>query len=201
MSQDQEIIALSMVYDTLKELNNSQIERIIEWITSKFGLLDEKSPVEVSAVSESGVAPTPVADAELAREPLEEIRGRPPRAPRTAPHQAELAGITGFLKYDSVEDLFFSSNARTVASKILLVAAYLQEKHNLKELSSFDINTRLKKVGHGVQNITTSINTLMNKKPPLMIQTGKSGDTKQAKRKFRVTEEGLRIARNYITEQ
>jgi hypothetical protein len=185
MNQDPEIDALSSVYDTLTGLNQAQIKRIIDWVTSKFGLSEEKPPVKVS---EHQVAPPPV-------EPTEPG----PKMAQPTP-QPEQTAITGFMKFDTVEDLFFSSNVRTVASKILLVAAYLYEKHNLNEFSSFDINSRLKKVGYGVQNITNSINTLMDKEPPLLLQTGKMGDTKQAKRKFQVTEEGLRIARNYLTE-
>jgi hypothetical protein len=38
----------------------------------------------------------------------------------------------------------------------------------------------------------------MSKKPPLLFQTGTMGPGLKARRKFRVTEEGLRIARNYI---
>ena len=196
MNQDPEIDALSRVYDTLTGFNNAQIKRTIDWVISKFGLSEEKPPVKVS---EHQVAPPPVEPTEPVRELVKKRRGRRPQKAQPTP-QPEQTAVTGFMKFDTVEDLFFSSNVRTAASKILLVAAYLKEKHNLNEFSSFDINSRLKKVGDGVQNITNSINTLMDKEPPLLIQTGKMGDTKQAKRKFQVTEEGLRIARNYLTE-
>jgi len=196
MNQDPEIDALSSVYDTLTGLNHAQIKRIIDWITDKFGLSEEKPPLKVI---EHQVAPPPVEPTEPVRELVKKRRGRRPKMAQPTP-QPEQTAITSFMKFGTVEDLFFSSNVRTAASKILLVAAYLHEKHNLNEFSSFDINSRLKKVGYGVQNITSFINTLMDKEPPLLIQTGKMGDTKQAKRKFQVTEEGLRIARNYLTE-
>ena len=37
MSPDNEINALSNVYESLKGLNNAQIKRILEWITGKKG--------------------------------------------------------------------------------------------------------------------------------------------------------------------
>jgi len=38
------------------------------------------------------------------------------------------------------------------------------------------------------------------KKPPLLKQAGKPGAHKHARRAYCVTEEGLRIARNYIND-
>ena len=38
MLPDDEINALSKVYESLKGLNNAQVKRIIDWVTSKFAL-------------------------------------------------------------------------------------------------------------------------------------------------------------------
>ena len=104
------------------------------------------------------------------------------------------------MKYDTFEDLFFSSNAKTITAKILLAAAYLQEKKNIKEFGSSDLNAMMKKIGQAVQNISASVNVLLMKKPPLLKQAGKPGAHKHARRAYCVTEEGLRIARNYIND-
>jgi hypothetical protein len=104
----------------------------------------------------------------------------------------------GLKRFKSIENLFLGANTDTVASRIILAAAFLQEKMNYTELSSYDINSRLKKMGYGVTNITNAINGLLNKRIPLMEQTRKEGDTKQSKRKFVVTEEGLKLAKTYL---
>jgi hypothetical protein len=83
---------------------------------------------------------------------------------------------------------------------MLLAAAYLQEKENLKELSSFVISSRLKKIGEEIKHPSATINSLISRKPPLLLQTGTHGTSVKSRRKFRVTEEGLRIAKNYINE-
>lgn len=204
MINDPEINALANVYDTLKGLNNAQIKRIMDWVTSKFDL--DKQPGLKASEREVGPSPppAPVEAAVPAVEPVKKRRGMKPGQKKLMVEEIQpqpfAEGRTGFMKHDTFEDLFFSSNAKTITAKILLAAAYLQEKKKIKEFGSSDINSLLKKIRLRVPNISASINNLMLKKPPLLIQTGKLGDSKQARRTYSVTEEGLRIARNYIND-
>ena len=132
MYPDNEINALSKVYESLKGLNNAQVKRIIDWVTSKFAL--DKHPDLKAVEREVGPSPepgpAPVVSAEAAVKPVKKRRGRPPaKAKFTAaaeqPHTAAL-GIPVFMQYDTFEDLFFASNAKTITATILLAAAYLQ---------------------------------------------------------------------------
>ena len=204
MYPDDEINALSKVYESLKGLNNAQVKRVIDWVTSKFALDKHPDLKAVEREVEPSPEPAPAASAEAVVKPVKKRRGRPPAKEKltTAEEQPQTAppGITIFDKYDSFEDLFFSSDARTITAKILLAAAYLQEKKKIKEFGSSDLNAMMKKIGQVVQNISASINVLLMKKPPLLMQAGKSGAKKHARRAYRVTEEGLRIARNYIND-
>jgi hypothetical protein len=190
MYHDQEINALSNVYETLKGLNNDQIKRIIDWVTSKFSL---DKPEAISSPEQA---------AEPFVEPVIKRRGRKPgkAKPGVEEPQPVSSGITGFMKYDSLEEIFSAATAKRLGAKILLAAAYLQEKENFKELSSYDVSSRLKKIGEEIKNASVAINGLMGKKPPLLIQTGTLGDGLKSRRKFRVTEEGLKVARKYINE-
>ena len=108
-----------------------------------------------------------------------------------------------FTSFKSVADLFAKTNLRTDADKVLIMAAYLQETKNVGELAGREINKQLHHLGHGVSNITATITSLMNKKPQLMIQTRKEGKTKQAQKKYKVTDEGFATAKKMIvsTEQ
>lgn len=203
MSIDPEINALHNVYEALKGLNTPQIKRIIDWVTSKFHLNEEGREVQPEVIE--AAEPVMVEPVEPPVEPVKKRRGRKPRKVKSTVEKptgklAVATGIKHFMKYDTFEDLLFSSTVRTITAKILLAAAYLQEKKNYKELSSYDISSSLKKIGEEVNNPSAAINSLMTKKPPLMLQTGKQGDSSRSRRKFRVTEEGLRIARNYINE-
>jgi hypothetical protein len=212
MYHDKEINALSNVYEILKGLDNTQIKRILDWVTGKFemekqpGLKADEREVEIASQPEpaSEPEPTPVEAAEPAVEPIKKRRGRKPGKKKLIVEdpgpQETKTGITGLLKYDSLEAIFLASTVKTTGAKILLASAYLQENENFKELSSYDVTSRMKNIGQPIKHSTIAIKNLMSKKPPLLLQTGTFGSSKLSRKKFRVTEAGLRTARNYINE-
>jgi hypothetical protein len=211
MYPDGEINALNNVYEELKGLNSAQIKRILDWVKDKFDL--DKPPdlraVEKETAPTSGPGPLPEAPtpeaAEPAFEPVKKKPGRPPAKDKPVieepvPEPAAAPGTTDFIKYDNFEELLLFSRANNNTAKVLLAAVYLQEKRNLKEFGSYDISTLFKSIGEEVSQPSSSLNNLLKKNPPLMLQTGTQGPGLKSRRKFRVTEEGLRIARNYIKE-
>ncbi|MCP5051240.1 MAG: hypothetical protein GY940_29010 [bacterium] len=157
------------------------------------------APVPAAPVVEAPPAPEPIAETAAPAEPApeDEPDEAPPAKPVAESKDLSTKGL-GLKRYKTIENLFLAANINTVSSRILLAASYLQEKHNFEELSSYEINSRLKKMGYGVTNITNAINSLLRKKVPLMRQTKKEGGSKQSKRKFVVTEEGLQLAKTYL---
>ena len=200
MYHDPEINALSNVYEVLKGFNNDQIKRIINWVTSKFEL--DKPPDLQTGQREVDLSPQPAPEETV--ETVKKRRGRKPGQVRlmvgeTQP-QAAASGLKGFMRYDSLKEIFNASTSKRPGEKMLLAAAYLQEKENFKELSSYDISSRLKKIGEKVNHPSAAINSLISKKPPLLLQTGTHGASVKSRRKFRVTEEGLKKAKKYINK-
>lgn len=102
--------------------------------------------------------------------------------------------------FDSLADVFAVANVKTDQEKVLLSASYLQLKNDAADLTGREINKELQQLGHGVGNITNTITGLMARKPKLMIQTHKSGKTKQAQKKYKVTTEGLAVAKKYLAQ-
>jgi hypothetical protein len=200
MYHDPEINALSNVYEVLKVLDNDKIKRIINWVTSKFEL--DKTPDLQTGQREVDLSPQPAPEEIV--EPVKKRRGRKPGQVRSAAEETQPRPVPlqlkGFLKYDSLKEVFNVSTAKRPGAKILLAAAYLQEKENLKDLTSYEISSRLKKIGEKVKHPSANINTLISGKPPLLMQTGKHGTSEKSRRKFRVTEEGLKTAKKYINE-
>jgi hypothetical protein len=204
MYYDPEINALGNVYEALKRLDNDQVKRIMDWVTGKFEL--DKHPGITTGQKEVDVSPepVPVEAVEPAAEPVKKRRGRKPG--KIQPGAEEISaqpvasGLKGFMKYDSLKDIFKASTAKRTGARMLLAAAYLQEKENFKELTSYVISSQLKKAGVEIKHPSATLNSLIGKKPPVLLQTGKHGDSEKSRRKFRVTEEGLKIARNYINE-
>ncbi|ANH73510.1 hypothetical protein ACS15_2824 [Ralstonia insidiosa] len=74
--------------------------------------------------------------------------------------------------------------------KALVVGYWFQVKEGATELEAQKINSELKHLGHGIGNVTRALDWLKAQKPALMIQKRKEGTTKQARKKFVVTNEG-----------
>jgi hypothetical protein len=224
MPPDNEINALNNVYETLKGLDNPGIKRILVWVEDKFDLENQPDLKAVERETDSFTAVSaPVKPAEppaapvkkrrgrrpgkakTTAEPIKKKRGRPPAKVQPVVEEPvtridENPLIQRFQKYDNFEDLLLFSTAKTNIAKILLAGAYLQVEKNFKEFGSYDISSLFKKIGEKIGAPSQALYYLMNKKPPLLIQTGIQGPGLKARRKFRVTEEGLRIAGNYIKE-
>lgn len=101
--------------------------------------------------------------------------------------------------YETVADIFSHASPRTESDKVLIVASFLQDKYGKSELTGREIHKELQHLGHGVSNITMAIQGLIDKKPKLMIQTRKEGKSKQAHKKYKVTVEGIKIAKEMLT--
>ncbi|UOR08566.1 hypothetical protein LCM18_10005 [Qipengyuania flava] len=94
-------------------------------------------------------------------------------------------------EFEEFGELFDAFDPRTDAEKAL-VAAYWGAVY--EEEDSFDsqsLNTMLKNLGHGVTNITRALGSLSGQKPALVIQTRKSGTSKQARKTFKITRSGI----------
>lgn len=104
----------------------------------------------------------------------------------------------GLMDFGTVADLFAVANPKNTADKAIVVAAYLQISKGGADISGREINKELTQMGHGVQNITRAVEPLIRKKPQLLIQTRKEGKTKQAQKKYRVTNEGFAFVKSLV---
>jgi len=100
--------------------------------------------------------------------------------------------------FKPIVDIFSKARPKNDAEKVLIVASCLQENKPGEELTAREINKRLNLLGHSVRNITSTIGTLIKKKPQLMIQTRKEGRTRQAQKRYKVTAEGIGAAARMI---
>jgi len=98
-------------------------------------------------------------------------------------------------RFEGIADLFDAANPKTEPEKVLVVAFWFQEIQGQGDVDSQSLNTELKNLGHGIGNITRALDNLINRKPRLMIQTRKSGSSQQARKRFKVTTEGIKAAR------
>jgi len=192
MQLDPEISAMNEALDALKNLDNGQRKRVVDWITARYRLTE----VSKFQTPEEEKQTEAVEIFQPVEKSVGRKRGRKPGAQKGRPAALDKTDIKN---YETVLDLFSEANVKKVGPKILLMSAYLQEKLKFEEISSFDINSRLKRIKHGVTNISTAINGLMKKEPQLLVEVEKPGeDGKSPRRKFRVTEEGLKLAETFL---
>lgn len=103
--------------------------------------------------------------------------------------------------FETVADLFDSANPTTEPQKALVVGYWLQIVQGQSDFDSMSANSELKNLGHGVGNITRALENLINRKPRLVIQTRKGGTSKQARKKYKLTVEGIRAVKAMISGQ
>lgn len=101
-------------------------------------------------------------------------------------------------KYATLADFYHAANPTQENDKALVVGYWAQVLQGEGDFDAQSINKELKDLGHGVANITSAFDSLMARKPQLVIQTKKSGTTKQARKKYKLTLEGQRSVERMI---
>jgi hypothetical protein len=79
----------------------------------------------------------------------------------------------------------------TMAERALMGAFTLSRGKADKTVTSQAINAELKRAGIPVPNITRAIESNLRAKPPLMMQKKKMGTTRQARKQYAITPEGV----------
>jgi len=156
--------AFEAVLETLEPLTQDERVRVLRWTIEKLGL-DGVGTALASALKRDLKTVNPVTAA-FVRNP------------------------GGF---QTIGEFVAAANPRTDVDRVLCAALYLQElgaEPLTGSLTGKQINDELKHLGHGVKNITDCINTLKARKPQHMIQTKKSGKSRQAWKEYRVTSAG-----------
>ncbi len=91
----------------------------------------------------------------------------------------------------------------TDSEKALVVGYWFQVIEGQGEFYAYGVNARLKDMGYKVGNITRAFEALIEATPQLVIQVGKggSGDSKQARKKLKLTTEGVRRVKTMLGQR
>jgi hypothetical protein len=108
-------------------------------------------------------------------------------------HEQEVAP-----KYDSFADLANAAGPKTHAEKALVAGYWLQVCQNAKTFDGFTANKELKQLGKGMRNITAAINALRNERPALALQVGKSGQSQQSRKTYKLSVDGIKAVEAMI---
>ena len=88
--------------------------------------------------------------------------------------------------------LFAASSPTTDPERALVAGYWFQVVRGQDDLHGQQLNDELKNMGHRIGNITDALSSLIERRPALVMQTRKSGTSRQARKKYRLTSEGIR---------
>ena len=164
VTMSKELAAMVQVEQALVDLSEDERGRVLSWAGARFGVV-----LAVPKASPSYSSRALPADEE-GESPQDEVV-----------NPAEISSLAEF--YDL-------ASPSTDAEKVLVVGYWFQFREGAQELEALKINNQLKHLGHGVGNVSRALEAHKSQKPALMIQKRKEGATKQARKKFVVTNEG-----------
>lgn len=164
---DPEIAAMAQVSRALAPLEPDALRRVLKWAIERFEPTSRQQTWGVFG------SPSVTASVEVPGIATESTRA-PPRT---------------FL---SISELFDAAAPETGLDKVLVAAYWFQVLQQSEDWDGMSVNTELKHLGYPSTNITRDLDALMARKPKLAMQVKKQGTTKQARKLYRLTREGVR---------
>ena len=110
----------------------------------------------------------------------------------------ESRGQHGAPTYATFAELYDAANPESAKDRVLVTAYWLQECEGEESFVSFDANKALKDLGHGLSNITGAVSALKEQKPALVLQLRKSGQTRQARKTYKLTKAGVEAVKEML---
>jgi len=100
--------------------------------------------------------------------------------------------------FASLADLFDEANPQSGLDRVLVVAYWHQKVNGEDGWDSQSVNAELKDLGHQSSNITRDLGAMIKRTPRLVIQVRQEGSTKQARKVYKLTREGLKAVENML---
>jgi hypothetical protein len=168
--RDQEIDAMKAIKEALEPLDNVVRGRVLNWAFSRFQQTFVGNDVAEPMTPSAGMSAG--------------VEGG-----------AFNAGV-----YETFADLFDAINPSIERDKALVAAYWSQVCKGMPNFPAQVLNDDLKDLGHGVGNITEALNQLKSERPALILQLKKSGTSKQARKIYKLTQEGIKRIHSIMRE-
>lgn len=102
-------------------------------------------------------------------------------------------------EFSDFASLVDAAHPDTDTIRALVAGYWLQVCKGSPSFDAQSANTELKHLGHPSSNITNALSALIEQKPALVLQLRKSGNTKQARKLYKVTESGIRKVKSMVS--
>ncbi len=118
------------------------------------------------------------------------IAGSPAQAVQAETPSQQSGSESSAAKFDTLAELFDMASPRTEGEKALVAGYWLQKHDGMTTFDSAAVNRELKQLGYAIGNITQAFDGLKEQKPALAVQMAKSGSSRQARKKYKITTAG-----------
>lgn len=102
------------------------------------------------------------------------------------------SGVAASGGYSTFAELFDAASPVTEKDKALVAAYWVQICENTTSFPAQSLNELLKDLGHRIGNITEALTALKVERPALVLQLKKSGTSRQARKIYKLTQEGTK---------
>jgi hypothetical protein len=164
----EEIQAMGLIEEAFTPLDDDARRRVLSWAAARYGLATTRLVPEQAAAAAGDSEKDGV-----------NAGSEPP-------------------KYESLADFFAATRPKTEADRALVVGYWFQVLQGQQDFEALAVNKELKHLGHGIAHVTSAFDTLIERKPQHVIQTKKSGSARQARKKYKVTEEGKKAVQRML---
>ncbi len=172
-----ELDAMKCIAEALTELEDDSKRRVLKWVTDHFSLdFQPSNPIVSSNNQRNLTAQDPVSMSSQLTHSLVSDEG-----------------------FDTAADFYAHLQPNSHAEKVLVVMYWLQKFEGNLEIKALTVNNILKDMGYRIGNITSAFDALKNTKPQLVIQIKKGGTSKQARKKYKLTTEGLKKVESLLS--
>jgi hypothetical protein len=101
--------------------------------------------------------------------------------------------------FEDFASLVDAARPGTDVMRALIAGYWLQVCKGAPTFDAQSANTELKHLGHASSNITSALSALISQKPAFVLQLRKSGNTRQARKLYKVTEAGIRKVKQMMS--
>lgn len=95
-------------------------------------------------------------------------------------------------QFEHFAELYDATDPSSDQERVLVAAYWTQVKLGKSPFGSAELNKLLKDLGHGIKAINKAMLINMRKKPALILQVSRGGSAQQARKKYKVTDAGLK---------
>jgi hypothetical protein len=103
----------------------------------------------------------------------------------------DLSTVDASSEFATFADFCNAANPSNGVERVLVAGYWLQVLGQEEGFGSQDANRELKNLGHQSTNITRDLDHLQSGSPKLVIQVKKSGNTRQARKLYKLTHAGI----------